>query len=100
MNDDQDLDDWDDFDQPREPPGEWAERGLCATHPEPELWFPERGAATEPAKAICRACPVQQECLTHALVNAERFGIWGGKSERERRRLRKAANPNGHRGAA
>lgn len=75
----------------RGPVGEWADQGLCVNHPNQDLWFPERGASVSEAKAICRACPVQQECLTYAVNNGEKFGIWGGKSERERRRIRRTA---------
>jgi WhiB family redox-sensing transcriptional regulator len=57
---------------------------------DPDLFFPERGASTKEAKAVCRACVVREECLEYALVNGEKFGIWGGLSERERRRLRRA----------
>ena len=56
---------------------------------DPDLFFPERGASTREAKAVCRACVVREECLEYALVNGEKFGIWGGLSERERRRLRR-----------
>ncbi len=54
-----------------------------------DLFFPERGASTRKAKAICAACEVKAECLESAIVNGEKFGIWGGMSERERRRVRK-----------
>lgn len=54
-----------------------------------DLFFPERGASTRRAKAICGACEVQSECLEFALEQSEKFGIWGGMSERERRRVRK-----------
>jgi WhiB family redox-sensing transcriptional regulator len=54
-----------------------------------DLFFPERGASTRKAKAICGACEVKDECLESAIVNGEKFGIWGGMSERERRRVRK-----------
>ncbi|MCL4449452.1 MAG: WhiB family transcriptional regulator [Actinobacteria bacterium] len=57
---------------------------------EPDLFFPERGASTREAKAVCRGCIVRGECLEYALKNGERFGIWGGTSERERRRIRRA----------
>ena len=53
------------------------------------LFFPERGASTRKAKAICRACTVQDECLEYAVQNSEKFGIWGGLSERERRRVKR-----------
>lgn len=54
-----------------------------------DLFFPERGASTRKAKAICHACEVRNECLDYALDNGEKFGIWGGMSERERRRVRR-----------
>jgi len=56
---------------------------------DPDLFFPERGASTREAKRVCSACVVQTECLEYALANGEKFGIWGGKSERERRKVRK-----------
>ncbi|MCY3849681.1 MAG: WhiB family transcriptional regulator [Acidimicrobiaceae bacterium] len=56
---------------------------------DPDLFFPERGASTREAKEVCRGCVVQDECLEFALRNGEKFGIWGGKSERERRRVRR-----------
>jgi len=57
---------------------------------DPDLFFPERGASTREAKEVCRACVVQHDCLEFALQNSEKFGIWGGMSERERRRIRRA----------
>ena len=56
---------------------------------DPDLFFPERGASTKEAKRVCRACVVREECLEYALDNGEKFGIWGGMSERERRRVRR-----------
>jgi WhiB family redox-sensing transcriptional regulator len=69
--------------------GEWLARAACRGM-DPELFFPDRGESTEQAKAVCAACPVRAECLDHALTNVERFGIWGGLSERERRAIRRA----------
>jgi WhiB family redox-sensing transcriptional regulator len=57
---------------------------------DPDLFFPERGASTREAKEVCRGCIVREDCLEYALANGEKFGIWGGMSERERRRLRRA----------
>lgn len=57
---------------------------------DPDLFFPERGASTREAKEVCRGCVVREDCLEFALANGEKFGIWGGMSERERRRLRRA----------
>lgn len=68
----------------------WQERALCA-QTDPESFFPEKGGSTREAKKVCLACEVRSECLEYALANDERFGIWGGLSERERRRLKKAA---------
>ena len=70
--------------------GGWQERALCA-QTDPEAFFPEKGGSTREAKKVCLACEVRAECLEYALANDERFGIWGGLSERERRRLKKAA---------
>jgi len=56
---------------------------------DPDLFFPERGASTREAKEVCRGCVVREDCLEYALANGEKFGIWGGMSERERRRIRR-----------
>ncbi len=69
---------------------QWQERALCA-QTDPEAFFPEKGGSTREAKRICLGCEVRTECLEYALANDERFGIWGGLSERERRRLRRRA---------
>lgn len=61
----------------------WQERALCA-QTDPESFFPEKGGSTREAKKVCLACEVRSECLEYALANDERFGIWGGLSERER----------------
>ena len=68
----------------------WQERALCA-QTDLESFFPEKGGSTRDAKKVCLTCEVQTECLEYALENDERFGIWGGLSERERRRLKRAA---------
>jgi WhiB family transcriptional regulator, redox-sensing transcriptional regulator len=54
-----------------------------------DLFFPERGASTRKAKSICGACEVKGQCLDYAIDMGEKFGIWGGLSERERRRVRR-----------
>ncbi len=53
-----------------------------------DLFFPKRGLPTREARAMCAACEVKAECLEFALTQGERFGIWGGLSERERRKIR------------
>jgi WhiB family redox-sensing transcriptional regulator len=67
---------------------QWQERALCA-QTDPEAFFPEKGGSTREAKRICLGCEVKDKCLESALANDERFGIWGGLSERERRRLKR-----------
>lgn len=68
----------------------WQSDSLCA-QTDPEAFFPEKGGSTRDAKKICGSCEVRSQCLEYALENDERFGIWGGLSERERRKLRKRA---------
>lgn len=68
--------------------GNWQDEANCLGV-DPDLFFPERGASTREAKEVCRGCVVRLDCLEYALVNGEKFGIWGGLSERERRRLRR-----------
>ena len=68
----------------------WQDQALCA-QTDPEAFFPEKGGSTREAKRICVGCDVKGDCLEYALGQDERFGIWGGLSERERRRLKRAA---------
>ena len=66
----------------------WQAVALCA-QTDPEAFFPEKGGSTREAKSVCKACEVKMECLEYALTHDERYGIWGGLSERERRKLRR-----------
>lgn len=76
---------------------EWYAAAACRGM-DPNRWHPSSRNARDDsrlarsAKAICATCPVQQDCLEHALTNNETFGIWGGKSERERARIRRQRN--------
>ena len=72
---------------------DWAEKARCP-ETDPEAFFPEKGGSTKEAKKVCQRCPVTKECLQWALDNDERFGVWGGLSERERRRLQRGLDPN------
>ena len=63
----------------------WAELALCA-QVGGDLWFPEKGEPTRNPKRVCRACEVRAECLDYALEHGIRDGVWGGLSDRERRR--------------
>ena len=68
----------------------WYDRAACL-EADADTFFPEKGGSSRPAKRVCRSCEVRAECLEYALENDERFGIWGGLSERERRRLKREA---------
>ena len=74
--------------QRADPSGRWQERANCLGV-DPDLFFTERGASTREAKGVCKGCEVRLECLEYALAHGEKFGIWGGLSERERRRVRR-----------
>ncbi|MFP5487688.1 MAG: WhiB family transcriptional regulator [Acidimicrobiia bacterium] len=74
--------------QPADLEENWQDGANCLGV-DPDLFFPERGASTREAKEVCRGCVVREQCLEFALQNGEKFGIWGGLSERERRRIRR-----------
>ena len=61
----------------------WQEEGACRGI-EPEVFFPVSDEEAGPAKAICSACDVQRECLAFSFQNRERYGVWGGVTEKER----------------
>jgi len=65
---------------------DWTTMALC-TQIDPDLWFPDAGFSNKAAKAICAQCEVKNECLTYALEEHQRYGVWGGLSEVERGRL-------------
>lgn len=69
-----------------EPDLAWQDRALCATT-DTDAFFPEKGGSFRAAKRVCARCEVKAECLQYALDHDERFGIWGGLTEKERRRL-------------
>lgn len=67
---------------------DWQRDAACRTA-DVEVFFRSPGYAADEAKAICRRCPVQSECLEYALEERINFGIWGGATERDRRRIRR-----------
>lgn len=68
-------------------PGEWVELAACA-QTDPELFFPIQGGSAVGAKKVCAGCEVRQECLVYALSSPVFIaGIWGGKTEKERRQM-------------
>jgi len=72
---------------------DWRSQGLCSRS-DPDLWFAIGAAEHKRAKAICRDCPVQRACLAYAMEEPVDHGIWGGLTERERRRYRRRSAPS------
>jgi WhiB family redox-sensing transcriptional regulator len=69
---------------------DWQLRAACAEGVDPEIFFPERGQSANRARAICATCMVREACLEYALANREEYGIFGGTSAKERRKLARA----------
>ncbi|MEV7154858.1 WhiB family transcriptional regulator [Streptomyces misionensis] len=70
----------------------WRLQGACSTHPEPDIWHATGSTAQsrsdlDEALALCNGCPVREACLDWALTNREAYGLWGGLTEAERRRI-------------
>jgi WhiB family redox-sensing transcriptional regulator len=65
----------------------WKEYGACSGLT--DLFYPDDNGDVRNAQAVCKECVVQEECLEYALVHDEKYGVWGGFSERGRRRLRR-----------
>lgn len=70
---------------------EWMADGVCSPEHtprhDPNIWFPVDGVGVDRARRLCSACPVEADCLDYALTNRITHGVWGGESERSRRRL-------------
>ncbi len=66
----------------------WMALGSCRAYP-PNMFFPSDGVGVDRARKICATCPVTAPCLEYALENHIDHGVWGGCSERERRRIAK-----------
>ena len=64
----------------------WRQRSACRGV-DPDIFYPATDEEAGEAKAICEQCPVREPCLEYALANRERDGVWGGATERERRRI-------------
>lgn len=69
----------------------WMADGLC-TQADPEAFFPNKGDSPKAAKKVCADCPVRAQCLAWSLANDEHFGVWGGLTEHDRRKMRAARN--------
>lgn len=74
-------------------PEPWMDGAVCA-QTDPNSFFPEKGEPVKDAKKVCQGCEVVAECLAYALRNNERFGVWGGLTERQRRKLAGKAYPS------
>jgi WhiB family redox-sensing transcriptional regulator len=65
---------------------EWMLDGLCRDR-DPSFFFPSDGVGVDQARRVCATCPVKEPCLEYALRYRIEHGVWGGASERERRRI-------------
>lgn len=70
----------------------WMERAACANS-DIDVFFPSQGDDTRTAKAICDGCPVRTDCLDYAIAHNLTHGVWGGLSERQRRKIRRPIGP-------
>lgn len=67
---------------------DWRGRGACVGITNPDVFFPAAPEFLDPARRLCRGCPVKGECLAEALSRAEVDGVWGGTTSAERRSMR------------
>jgi WhiB family transcriptional regulator, redox-sensing transcriptional regulator len=67
-------------------PENWRSRANCIDK-DPEAFYPGQGESNKAAKFICSHCDVRGDCLQEAMASGEEYGVWGGLSERERRKL-------------
>jgi WhiB family redox-sensing transcriptional regulator len=74
---------------------DWMAKGKCRDA-SPATFFPSDGIGVQEAQRVCAECPVSETCLEYALAHRIDHGVWGGRSERERRRIlrrRRTAQP-------
>ena len=76
-------------------PDDWRDRAECKDDPTPDLWFvaPSDRHGIAAAKAICRRCPVAAECLAEAMADPSIVGVWGGTTEKQRKKMRAKLRP-------
>jgi WhiB family redox-sensing transcriptional regulator len=70
---------------------DWMNGAACRNHPHRRFWFGDFAAEVAVAVSVCRTCEVRRECLSHAIANSELLGVWGGTTERDRRRMIRTA---------
>lgn len=74
--------------------GEWSRDAVCLSA-DAGIFFPEKGGSIWEAKQVCDTCPVTAECLAYALETGQHEGVWGGRSARERKTMRRRAQARG-----
>ncbi len=68
----------------------WQDKARCRTIDNPDRFFPERGVSGRSARNLCGKCPVKSECLNYALEHEIEWGIWGGMTDRQRKKVKSA----------
>jgi WhiB family redox-sensing transcriptional regulator len=68
--------------------GRWTDRAACRGT-DTEIFFPANAEEEAEALSICATCPVRAQCLDYAVRNRETYGIWGGTTPEQRRRMRR-----------
>jgi len=71
--------------------GDWRDRAACRNI-DTATFYRHRGESIEDAREVCRRCPVRAECLDYALSTGQKYGVWGGMSERQRRLMKARAS--------
>jgi len=84
----------------------WQIEAACRRWPDPDAFFPDRGVEDAAILLLCSGCPVAIQCRTQALRERQRYGVWGGLTERDRERIweqragRRDSSPADHRSAS
>lgn len=74
---------------------QWRADAACANSPSADVFFPEDGSngSTAAARKICAQCPVRKQCVSYAITNNEKYGIWGGLTANQIARIRRGRHP-------
>ena len=72
----------------------WQDRAACKGHPDPRIFYPDKGQSDRQAMLVCFGCEVRTDCLSLALRRPEKDGVWGGSTSGQRNRIRALGLPH------